>query len=114
MEKMICIVCPIGCSLEAERRGADIIVSGNQCRRGETYARTELISPKRVVTSLMPVKGGGVVSCKTNGTIDKQLIFPLLKLIKSKCAALPIKIGDVLIENALGSGTDIVATSDKD
>ena len=51
-DKLICITCPLGCRLEAER-GADgeLLVSGNHCPRGARYAREELLAPKRVVTA---------------------------------------------------------------
>jgi len=114
MTKMICIMCPLGCDMEVEKKGTDIKVDGNSCRRGDIYARTELISPQRIVTSLFPVTSGGVVSCKTSGTVNKTLIFPILNLIKKNAVTPPVRIGDVLIKNVFGQGVDIIATSNKD
>lgn len=116
MRKLICIMCPIGCNLEVEQttQGGELKVTGNTCKRGEVYARMEIINPQRVVTSLFPVKDDGVVSCKTSDTIDKNKIFNVLDAIKSSSATKPIKIGDILIKNVLNTGVDIVATSNKE
>lgn len=116
MKKMICIMCPIGCNLEVEQltKGGELKVTGQTCKRGEVYARMEIINPQRIVTSLFPVKGDGVVSCKTSNTIDKSKIFDVLNAIKAKSANKPVKIGDVLIKNVLNTGVDIVATSNKE
>lgn len=111
--KLTCIMCPIGCNLEVIEEKGELVVSGNKCKRGQVYARMEITCPKRVVTSLFPVKDKGVVSCKTNGDIEKKYIFEVLKEIKSNYVEAPVKIGDVLIENVLDSGVDIVATSNK-
>ena len=52
-KKLICINCPIGCHLTAERsKDSDAwSVTGNRCPRGELYARNELTDPRRVVTA---------------------------------------------------------------
>ena len=89
----------------------EISVAGNDCKKGEVYARIEFINPQRVVTALFPVEGGKAVSCKTSAAVDKDLIFEIIKEIKSREAVKPVKIGDVLIENVLNTGADVVATS---
>lgn len=110
---MTCINCPMGCSLKIQISGDDIKVSGNICKRGEEYAKNEVTNPVRTVTTTMKVTGGvmPVVSVKTAGDIPKKLIFDLMKVINQKSIPAPVKIGDVLIENALGTGIDVVATS---
>ena len=51
-KKLICIGCPLGCELCAVlERGEVISVTGNTCKRGDAYARKELVSPERTVTS---------------------------------------------------------------
>lgn len=109
--KMICIMCPIGCEMEVTQNESDIKVTGNTCKRGEVYARMEIINPQRIITSLFPVKNDGVVPCKTSSTVEKSKIFDILQEIKRNSATKPIKVGDVLIKNVLETGVDIVATS---
>jgi CxxC motif-containing protein len=102
--------------MQAEQtiQNGEIAVEGHACKRGEVYARTEMINPQRVLTTVFPVFRGGVVSCKSNGTLDKNLLFDVIKLIKKQRVHKPIKVGDVLIKNVLDTGIDIVATADKE
>lgn len=110
---LICIMCPMGCNITITDDDGKVTVTGNTCRRGEIYARTELTSPQRVVTSLCPLVGGGVVPCKTKGTVPKEKIFEVLDIIKKCPAASPVRTGDVLVENVCGTGVDVVATADR-
>lgn len=108
--KMTCINCPMGCTLEVNKEGDKISVSGNACMRGDVYGRQEFTSPKRALTSLVKVKGGGVVPCKTEGLIPKDKIFAVLEELKKVTLSLPVKIGDIIINNVLDLGIDIVVT----
>lgn len=109
--EIVCIMCGAACALEAKEKKGLLEVKGNICRRGEVYGRKEYINPQRTVTTLFPIKGGGFVPCKTSLPVDKELIFDVLKAIKSSSAPKPIKAGKVLIKNILGTNADIVATS---
>lgn len=110
--ELICIGCPLGCPLTVAVDGQEITVRGQTCRRGEDYARKEILSPSRIVTSSIRVSGGemAMVSVKTAHDIPKDKIMEIMKEIRRTSAAAPIKIGDVLIANYGGTGIDIVAT----
>ncbi len=115
MEKreLICIGCPLGCPLVVEMEGGEVVsVSGNTCKRGDTYARKEVTNPTRIVTSTVKVEGGSVVmvSVKTKNDIPKGKIFECVRALKDVTVKAPIRIGDVIIENVAGTGVDIVAT----
>ena len=49
MREMTCIVCPNGCHLSVEGEGGMLRVSGNQCKRGEDFAKAELTHPMRTI-----------------------------------------------------------------
>ena len=112
---LTCIVCPRGCQLKVELDDAGAVVSvlGNLCKRGNTYAVDECTNPMRVVTSTVRCEDGAVVSCKTNTSIPKSLVFDAMKIINAARAKNDVKIGDVIVENILGTGADVVATSNK-
>lgn len=106
---LTCIVCPMGCSLEVELDGDKVLsVSGNTCKRGEVYAQNECTNPQRTVTSTVKCKNGAIVSVKTDRTIPKGKIAECMKIINNAQPELPIKVGDVIIEDVFGS--NIVAT----
>lgn len=114
MREFICINCPLGCHLTVDDSDKNNVkVTGNTCKRGETYGINEVLHPKRMVTSSIYVLNGKnpVVSCKTKDAIPKELIFDSLNVLKETKVEAPVKIGDVLVKNILNTGVDIVATS---
>lgn len=113
VRRMTCINCPLGCSLEVIVNGEDIHVSGNKCNRGLKYGISEIIDPKRILTSTMRVMNGDrpLVAVKTDREIPKDLIFEAMKLINRGSVKAPVKTGDILIRNILDTGSNIVATS---
>ncbi len=114
MREFICINCPLGCHLTVDDSDKNNVkVTGNTCKRGETYGINEVLHPKRMVTSSVYVLNGKnpVVSCKTKDAIPKELIFDSLNVLKETKVEAPVKIGDVLVKNILNTGVDIVATS---
>lgn len=116
MEKreLTCINCPMGCLVTVTLDGGAITsVTGHTCPRGETYARKEVAAPTRIVTSTVRVTGGSRerVSCKTASDIPKDKIADVMRAINSASAEAPVHIGDVLIKDAAGTGTDVIATA---
>lgn len=111
MRKLICIVCPRGCHLEVDE---NLNVTGNYCKRGETYARNELTSPKRKVTSTIEVIGGNVkrVSVITENEIPKDKIFEVMREIQKTVVYAPLAINSIVIENVLGLGVNIITTKE--
>lgn len=108
-KELICISCPLGCHLivDAENK----TVTGNTCKRGEVYGLNEVINPVRVITTTVKIEGArlSVLPVKTNGAIPKNLNFEVMKVINEVICKAPIRIGDVIIKDILGTGIDVVA-----
>ncbi len=114
IRELTCINCPLGCQLKVEMNGGEVVsVSGNTCKRGDIYARKEVVSPTRTVASTVAVIGGvhPVVPVKTKSDIPKSKIFDCMKEINAAAVKAPVHIGDVIIENVCLSGVDVVATA---
>lgn len=110
--ELTCIVCPIGCQLSVTlENGVVTEVTGNTCPRGKQYAIDECISPVRTITTTARTSNGGVIPVKTATPIPKQLMFDCMQEIDKAIVALPAQIGDVVIENLLGTGVDVVVTA---
>ncbi len=107
-EEFICIVCPRGCHIQVD--GEDI--TGNLCKRGLEYVRTEITNPTRIVTSTVKTKFPDLprVSIKTDKPVPKRKIFPIMKELDKIEITKPMAIGDVVIENILSTGANIVLT----
>lgn len=115
MEKreLICIGCPMGCMLRVEIEDGGVkSVTGNTCKRGDVYARKEVLSPTRIVTSTVKVEGGmlAAVSVKTKEDIPKDKIFECVTALKEVYVKAPVHIGDVILTNVAETGVDVVAT----
>lgn len=111
--ELTCINCPMGCRITVEIENGEVLsVSGNTCKRGEVYARNEVVAPVRIVTTTIKVVGGvsDRVSCKTESPVAKDKIFEVMDAINAESCQAPVRIGDVLIENVAGTGVDVVAT----
>lgn len=111
MTELICIVCPKGCHLKVDEENG-YAVTGNSCEKGAAYGKKELTNPTRVVTSTVRVEGGEKrrVSVKTNRDIPKGKMLEAVALLNTVCLTAPVHIGDVVLEDILGTGVDFVAT----
>ncbi len=109
--ELTCIVCPKGCQLTVELEGKKILsVEGYTCKRGLAYAEAECTAPMRTLTTTAAVVGGGVVPVKTDRTIPKEMLFECMKAINEIRVPADAKLGDVVIENVLGTGANVVTT----
>jgi CxxC motif-containing protein len=110
--EMTCISCPIGCSLTVEDVDGEITVRGNRCRRGEIYAKEEILAPKRIVTATIPLKNGDLprLPVRTDAPLAKELIPGLLSALYRETVKPPIEIGEPIIENYRDTGVNVVAT----
>jgi CxxC motif-containing protein len=109
---LTCVLCPVGCELEvcSTERGLD--VQGNQCEKGIDFATEEVLYPKRNLATSIPVKGSAtrLVSVRLSDRVPREKIFPILKEIAKLRPEAPVKRGQVLIPDVLGSGVDVIAT----
>lgn len=107
---MLCTVCPKGCVMQVET--APFSVSGNQCEKGETFARQELENPKRVLTTVVKTENPRIplVSVRTDRAIDKSRLFQVMKAVKKITVVGPVRPGQVVARDIAGSGADLVAT----
>ncbi len=109
VKSMICIVCPVGCHVSIDDNHT---VTGNRCKRGETYAIKEVTNPTRMITSTVKIKSNLTtrLSVKTSEPIAKTLIFEVMDALNSVEMQAPVSTDDVVIKNVLDTGIDILAT----
>jgi len=113
--EIICVACPKGCRLEAERgEDGEILISHAGCKRGKEYAVGEINDPRRMVASTVRISGGlhPLVPVYTSAPFPKGKIFELLDTIRATEVEAPIKSGDVVIRDALGTGIDVISSRD--
>jgi CxxC motif-containing protein len=111
-EKVICVTCPKGCTLQVTRDGQTVLSVENGCKRGHEYARQELTDPRRMVASSVRIRGGlhPLLPVYTSAPFPKPRIQELLALLRVVQVDAPIKMDAIILENALDSGINIQAS----
>jgi len=112
---LTCIGCPMGCPLAVELEGGSVrSVSGNTCKRGDAYARREVVSPTRVLTTTIPVQGGTrpTVPVRTAGEVPKPLLLDCIRAVRALRVQAPVAAGQVICPDLLGTGAALIATRD--
>ena len=110
IKELICISCPMGCHLSVDTE--KMTVTGNTCKRGETYGINEIKNPVRVVTTTVKIEGGthAVLPVKTKSPIPKDLNFKCIEILNNITLKAPVKMGDIVVSNILDTGVDIVTS----
>jgi CxxC motif-containing protein len=118
MKTILCIVCPNGCRLHAEKSAEgyaaeDYAISGNKCQRGIDFAVAEITNPTRTLTTTVRTSFPGVpvLPVRTAGEIPKGKIREAMDCINAITVSRPLGIGEIVAENILGLGVDVIVTS---
>jgi CxxC motif-containing protein len=116
MKTILCIVCPNGCRLGAEKsaEGSGYAISGNKCKRGIDFAIAEITNPMRTLTTTIRTsfQGVPVLPVRTSGEIPKGKIMEVMNCLNAITVSRALGIGEIVAENILGLGVDIIVTSD--
>ncbi len=113
--KIICITCPKGCTLDVTRQGKTILkVEGSSCKRGAEYVEAETNDPRRMVATTVRVEGSlhPLMPVYTVKPFPKPRIKELLARIRTIHLTAPVKMGQVVLADALGTGVDVIASRD--
>lgn len=115
-KEFTCICCPLGCQITVTEENGQLIITGNNCPKGEKYVKDEMTNPTRMVTSMVQVDGGEipVVSVKTKEAIPKEKIQDCIEALKGITVNAPVKIGDVILEDVADTGISVIATKNVD
>ncbi|MDO4288703.1 MAG: DUF1667 domain-containing protein [Eubacterium sp.] len=110
--EVTCISCPMGCQMVVEEKDGKFTVTGNTCKNGEKYGIEEVTAPKRVIPSTVVINGALMarLPVKTADAVPKEKIFDVMKEINKVVVEAPVKMGDVVIKDVLGTGVDVVST----
>ncbi len=115
-QELTCIGCPLGCPItvtlqDVPGRREIVSVAGNTCAKGDAYARKEVTDPTRIVTTAVRVNGGAapMVNVKTASDIPKEKISDCVAALRGIAVTAPVKIGDLILKDAAGTGVPVVA-----
>lgn len=108
--ELVCIVCPKGCHMTVDENG---VVTGNTCKKGEAFARSEATCPMRTVCSTVATafESMPVLPVRTDGEIPKSKIGELMQLINGIRVTEKLHRGDVVAASVVGTDVDLIATA---
>jgi len=115
--EIICTVCPRGCIVTVETDGENILkTEGYSCKRGLEYAEAEVINPVRILTTTVKIDGNinDLLPVRSEKPLSKDKLADCMEEIKKIAVELPVKQYDIIINDILSTGINIVATKDLD
>lgn len=100
---MLCIRCPKGCPLDSP-----------QCKLGEAFALQERTNPVRSVTSTVKTVFPDFkrVPVRTASPVPRGKVFEVCKLLHGVTLDKRLSIGEIVLENVLELGVDVIVTAD--
>lgn len=115
-----CTTCPSECALTVEvaedAPGALRVISvqGNRCPRGKIFAEQEITCPMRILATTVVVKNGDerLLPVRTDNAIPRALHMQAMELVRHASIEAPIHMGDVIMNDVLGTGVDLIASMD--
>lgn len=112
IDRLTCVLCPVGCELEVQGDGRDLDIQENQCDKGIDFAREEILHPKRNPATSVPLAGTSdrMVSVRLSAPVPRAMIRPVLEEIGRLRPKPPVRRGDILLRNVSGTGADVIAT----
>lgn len=108
-----CVVCPTSCVVNAEWNETELQNTDHaQCKLAWDFVRGEIFDPRRTVTTTVRVDDGDLplVSVKTEPPVPKKTVFEVMQHLARVAVTAPVNIGDVLVGDVLGTGSNVVAT----
>ena len=112
---IICITCPQGCIIKVSgdpAKGEIVSCEGFKCKRGKVYAENEFIRPLRILTTSVKTEGAVVplLPVRTSAPIPKEMQMEAMVEVKKLTVKAPMKPGDVIVKDFMGTGADLVAS----
>lgn len=111
-KELTCIICPLSCVIQVQYHNGKVRIDGYLCHNGKIYAEEETLSPIRTLTTTVLLENGDLplLSVRTEKPIPKKDLFEAMKALKKVKVSAPVEIGQVIIENLLGLGVNVIAS----
>jgi len=110
-----CIMCPLSCQIELiEERNKILEVKGNRCKQGEKYAIDEFKNPVRILITTVYIEEGilPMLPVRSEKPIPKSFMKKCVKELSKTKTKAPVRCGDIIYENILNTGTNVIASRD--
>lgn len=114
MKEVICVICPKSCHIHVTKQNDSWDIQGNGCKRGVGFAISEVENPMRSLTTTVRTTFSEcpLLPVKTDKDIPLSKIMAAMELINQTKLNHKVALGDVIIENILDTGANVISTSD--
>lgn len=117
-----CTTCPSECALtidtSIDENGVEHVLSvqGNRCARGRKFAEQEIIRPMRILATTIVVRESDekLLPVRTARPIPRDLHLRAMRDIRHASITAPVRMGDVVMSDLLGTGVDLVTSMNVD
>jgi len=112
-KKLTCIECPRGCTLTVDFENCRVVsVEGNACPQGNAYAVAEIQHPVRLITSAVLAESLEIkmVPVRTDKPVPRDRVMDVMSAIKKIRLNRPVRCGEIIADNFLGLGVNLIAT----
>ena len=109
---VICIMCPLGCDMKVDVEAQEVTnVQGHRCKKGVKHAENEIFFPGRILTTTVRTDSPQLplLPVRSIREIQKDKLIDCARKISEHVIRGPVNTGQVVIEDILGLGIDIVA-----
>jgi len=113
-KRIICIACPRGCSLTVSGSGDELLIEGNQCRKGLDYGRQEVLQPLRMLTTTVKTTNPDSprLPVRLSREIPREKLRESMRIINGFTAELDCSPGDILVTGILEGDVNLLATGE--
>ena len=114
-KEITCVVCPRGCGITVCGEGERIdSVTGFGCARGKAYAEAEFVCPVRILTGSVRLEGGAepLLAVRSEKPIPREKIPAAMAQLRGIQAKAPVKMHQVILADAAGTGVAIIASAE--
>jgi CxxC motif-containing protein len=115
-QTVICISCPLACTITVtlDDRGDVLGVANNLCKEGKKYAIAECKFPGRILTTTILTENSSrrLLPVRTNKPVPKERLMECMKSLSKTRVRPPVKLGQIVISNIIGTGADFIATDE--
>ncbi|MGX8701661.1 DUF1667 domain-containing protein [Caproiciproducens sp.] len=110
-KQLTCIICPRSCHITVRKTADGLEITGNSCKRGLEFAKSEITNPMRMLTSSVVIHGAKIrrLPVITTAEVPKSRLNECLQEVYRVRTEAPVQAGDVLVRNLCGTGVDLVA-----
>lgn len=110
-KELICKICKIGCHIKYENKDNELIITGYRCERGHLNAHELIKQDSYVIKSRCLLTGASLkhLPVTTNKPVSPELVQDILDIIRATTVKAPIRKGQTIISNVMGSGIDVIA-----